>query len=278
MAYVYIHKKKTNGEVFYVGVGGLSDLDKDFKRAHKTYARSSFWKGVYKKYGREVEITHKEIIPSEAFAIERYLILFYGRQNINTGSLVNLTDGGEGFYGLVFSEKHREKLSIAKKGKRLSYSHRVKSAEVLLKCRHKAIAASITPEAILKRVDKLRGRKATNETKIKMSISGKNKIFSETHRRNLGLSKKGVKKSEAHRQNHSASLMGKYVNELNPNAKKIINITTGHAFNCIKDAAKDLKVHPSTLSAMLNGKMKNKFGYIFFNQKNNQHGQSIIRR
>jgi len=50
----------------------------------------------------------------EAFEAEKFLITFYGRADLGTGCLRNLTDGGEGFSGL--SEETRRKMSEALKG------------------------------------------------------------------------------------------------------------------------------------------------------------------
>ena len=91
--YVYEHLT-ANGEVFYVGKGS-----KD--RAWNTDSRSKFWTRVYKKHGRTVRIVEDGMTEAAAFALEIELIAFYGRRDEGTGTLVNLTSGGEGSSGLI---------------------------------------------------------------------------------------------------------------------------------------------------------------------------------
>ena len=96
--YVYLHKKKTNGEVFYVGKG------KNWRATNKTQ-RNKFWKRVVKKYGLVVEIVEKDIQEWYAHELEKDLIALYGRRDQGSGPLVNLTDGGEGSSGYKHTEK-----------------------------------------------------------------------------------------------------------------------------------------------------------------------------
>lgn len=89
MAIVYTHSIP-KGEVFYVGIGVAK------KRAYSKYGRNNYWKNVVNKYGHEVMILFDDVSYNEAKYIESYLIRFYGRRDLNTGNLVNMTDGGEG--------------------------------------------------------------------------------------------------------------------------------------------------------------------------------------
>lgn len=108
MAIVYLHKRKVDEVVFYVGVGS-----KD-KRAYDKSRRGKFWKDYTSKHEYLVEIIHRDISLLEAFEIEKSLIALYGRRDLGKGPLVNQTDGGEGMKNL--SEESRAKLA-ANKGK-----------------------------------------------------------------------------------------------------------------------------------------------------------------
>ena len=111
MAIVYRHRREDNGDVFYVGIG----VNK--KRAFSLLSRNKFWKDMIKNHIYKVEIVSDNINWKEACQIEKYLISFYGRRDLGLGTLVNLTDGGEGIPGCKkiiteeFKEKCRENMS-----------------------------------------------------------------------------------------------------------------------------------------------------------------------
>jgi len=86
---VYLHRNPKTQEVFYVGIG-VETRAKDFSK------RSIFWSNYKNKYGVEVDIIKKGLTSKEAQSIEVELIEKYGRRDLGTGSLVNLSHGGEG--------------------------------------------------------------------------------------------------------------------------------------------------------------------------------------
>lgn len=91
---VYIHRKKSDDTIFYVGMGNsYRPYDK-----HKS-KRSRYWLSTVNKNGYYVEVLFEGLSAEEAFEIEIYLISKFGRKDKGLGPLVNLSDGGEGVSG-----------------------------------------------------------------------------------------------------------------------------------------------------------------------------------
>ena len=110
MAVIYRHLKPC-GEVFYIGIGKTS------KRPYSKKHRSKFWKDVVAKYGYEVQILKKDLSWQDACELEILLIAYYGRRDLGLGTLVNLTDGGEGCVGRQVSDETRKRMRNARLGK-----------------------------------------------------------------------------------------------------------------------------------------------------------------
>lgn len=136
---VYQHRRLDTNDIFYVGIG------RNQKRAHCKKDRNRYWHNITNKIEFSVEIIKIVDTWEEACELEKSLILKYGRKDLGTGTLVNLTNGGEG--QLNPSPETRKKMSEWQKGK-------PKSEETKLK-----LSASA------------KGRKHTEESKLKMSLS-----------------------------------------------------------------------------------------------------------
>lgn len=86
---IYRHLK-SNGEVFYIGIGNLN-------RPFKKHGRNKWWTNIINKYpDYEIQIIKKDLTWEEACELEKILISWYGRKDLGTGTLVNMTDGGDG--------------------------------------------------------------------------------------------------------------------------------------------------------------------------------------
>jgi len=146
--YVYIHRKADTNCIFYVGVGS----QKNYKRAYQTTKskRSDLWHKIVNKHGLIVEVLYENISKENAFSIEIDLISKYGRIDLGNGILCNMTGGGDGCTGIknrvsgmkgkkmpiesydrtrkyltgrIISEETKQKMSLAKKGKKHSKEH-----------------------------------------------------------------------------------------------------------------------------------------------------------
>ncbi len=134
--YLYRHIRLDKNEPFYIGIGCM----KDYARAYSKQARNKHWKSIVAKSDYDVEILMDGITKEQAVEKEKEFILLYGRRDLGTGTLVNMTDGGDGGSGMKHSEhtRHiigvagrgrikspetREKLRIANTGKKLSIEH-----------------------------------------------------------------------------------------------------------------------------------------------------------
>lgn len=117
--YVYLHRKETNKEIFYVGKGSG-------KRYTSVSSRSNFWKNIVKKYGLLIEVVDSNLPEDQAFELEMFLIEFIGCDN-----LCNLTKGGEGVSGLKHTASSIEKMSNSKRGKVIKENTRLKISDSL---------------------------------------------------------------------------------------------------------------------------------------------------
>lgn len=146
--YVYIHRRKDNNEVFYVGISKQIK----YLRVNTKHGRNPIWNNIVKKYGFYGEVLHNNLSKENACLIEMSLIKSYGRLNIKTGILANLTAGGDGSVDCPKSEETKNKMRVARIGKPLS-------------------------DAIKQKMSKTRtGKKLTDKTKAKLSVIAKNKF------------------------------------------------------------------------------------------------------
>jgi hypothetical protein len=110
--YVYLHRRPDSGVVFYVGKGSFRKRCKrgvSFERAHAPH-KNPFWQNIVSCVGGfDVEIVAMFATDADAQAHERALIALYGRRDRGTGTLVNVTDGGDGHAGIIVSNELRQK-------------------------------------------------------------------------------------------------------------------------------------------------------------------------
>jgi len=109
--YVYSYMKEINGDLNhrYLGIGNFGRY-KSAKRKNNKTLTGSIKKNTYYKI-----IVARCDIREGAAAIERNLISFFGRKDLGTGDLYNLSDGGENHKPI--SQKERRKRSKRWKGR-----------------------------------------------------------------------------------------------------------------------------------------------------------------
>ena len=138
---IYRHIRLDNNTVFYIGIGYI-------KRAYAKDNRNKHWLNTINKTEYEVQILKTDLIWKDACELERNLISYYGRRDLKTGTLVNLTDGGEGSLNRRISDETRKKLGRGKENNKWWV-----------------------------------GRKHTDETKLKISLARKNRIQKNTSKK-----------------------------------------------------------------------------------------------
>ena len=153
---VYLHRKQTNNEIFYVGMGGV-------KRVYSKQ-RSKIWEDTVKKYGYYSVVIANNLSKEDAFELECFIIKELGRKDLKTGSLVNMTDGGEGNMGLSCSIEKRRKYNMSKIERNSEWKRKISEA-------HKG---KIFSKETLKKMSNAKiGKKTSEETRKKMSISNR---------------------------------------------------------------------------------------------------------
>lgn len=207
---LYVHRKKTDNSVFYVGIGN--------KNRPNCKNRNNLWQKIANKYGYKVEILAVGLTLEKAILLEKDLISYYGRKNNNTGVLANLTDGGEGQYGRIVSEKTKQKIKYGK------IKNGMKGADDVID-----LSTGTEYYSLSKACRELNLNLATVYSQLvgKRKRSEWNTIYYKDE------SKNKVKKSDDRRR--------KVVDELN---KKV--------YNSIKEASLDLGLNVGTLSQHLN--------------------------
>jgi hypothetical protein len=161
VAIVYAHYKKTNNEIFYIGIGD------NISRAYE-WGRNNHWCNIVKKYDYEVEILIDDITWELACEYEMYLIEFYGRFDKKLGPLVNLTDGGDGSLGYIHLDVAKSKMRKRRSEEAKANMRKPKSNEHKTKLSLSLIGRKKSRESELKRIKSREGYKHSEETKAKM--------------------------------------------------------------------------------------------------------------
>jgi len=207
MAYVYQHIRLDTSEVFYVGIGS----DNTFYRANLKCkrCRTEHWHNIVKKHGYKIKIVANNISWEEACQTEKNLIKCIGRKINGSGSLVNITEGGEGIPGFKHSKesilktinsegyKNRKLSNDHLKGKTYEEIHGKEKAEEIKKKQSKAIR----PPARTGEDHHLFGKKRPDHSaKLKgrpnYKLRGKSHPHTNESKQKLSIAKTGVPRNK----------------------------------------------------------------------------------
>lgn len=185
--YIYRHIRLDTNIPFYIGIG-TKNYKRDTYKCNYVRARQ-FHKGniIWKRIVDKINYIEEILLESDnyEFLLEKEIefIKLYGRINKNTGSLANLTDGGEGTRGAIHSEETKQKI------REIVSSRPPKSEETRRKIGD-ANRGLIRSEEFKRRIsNKLKGFKHLEETKKKISQSLKGKKRKES----IKQKEKGIK-------------------------------------------------------------------------------------
>lgn len=196
MAVVYRHIRLDKNEPFYIGIG------KTEKRAYSKHSRNRYWNHITKNTEYKVQVLFNDLSWEQAIEKEIELIQTYGRKDLGLGTLVNLTDGGEGLRNYKLTESQLQFLRETFLGEGNPMFGKKHSEKSINKIKEVRANQTFTEESNRKRSEKLKGRVFTEEHLSKLrgkkhspeSIEKmKNRVVSEETRKKLSESKKGNK-------------------------------------------------------------------------------------
>jgi hypothetical protein len=173
--YTYLYRDPKEHKPIYVGKGQKKRAWSHFTKTANLHLKRLIAKRLNE--GHTIEpIINYEVDESTAFHMEMFWIDFYGREDLGTGTLFNLTDGGDqppSRKGKVMpqprhprppkTEETKVKMSLALAGKPWSEARRLSFEE-------SKAAGRIVSESTRKKLSFVHtGRKHTDESRLNMS-------------------------------------------------------------------------------------------------------------
>ena len=158
--YVYAYLRKSNKTPYYIGKG----------KNNRAYEKHPIKIPKDKSRIVLIETCLTEI---GAFALERRLIRWYGRIGLKTGILRNLTDGGEGTYGVapwnkgvLWNDAVKQKCGVANIGNTYwvgrKHSEAAKAKQSAVRCEYCYVGVNIETGETVKFI----GKKAINKSQF----------------------------------------------------------------------------------------------------------------
>ena len=114
--YTYAYLRE-DGTPYYIGKG---IGNRAYKKGRRTF---------YPPSKKRILILKNNLTEEKAFKHEIYMIAVFGRKDLGTGILRNLTNGGEGSSGYKHTPERLEKISNLNKGKKVSQKTKIKMSQ-----------------------------------------------------------------------------------------------------------------------------------------------------
>lgn len=196
--YVYAWRRPDTGEVFYVGKGYG-------KRAGELKRHNPIFMRIVAKLKRmnmvpTIEFVGAGLTEKEAFDLECTEISRYGRRDMGTGSLVNLTEGGDGIRGAIRTPEHNAKIGASKIGKPRSEDTKAK-----LSAARRGVGISESHRLAISR-GLMKRQPPSAETREKIGSAHRGKEISRDIRDKISRTMTGRRLPTAHVENMSAAV------------------------------------------------------------------------
>lgn len=163
--YVYAYLRKDNESPYYIGKGCG---DRAYSKEHRVHVPEN----------SRIIFLEENLYEKDAFAKEKEYIAFYGRRDLGTGTLHNMTDGGEGVSGRVITQEERDRCSIREQKRFAQGKHPWQRDDVI---------------------------KKRKDIELELIKSGKHVFQSlvktPSHKKNIGISNKGNKRPDLSERN-----------------------------------------------------------------------------
>jgi hypothetical protein len=249
MAYVYIYyDPRTNPTIpIYVGKGINGRMYEHLTECHNPLFKRKLKK--IKDLGLQpiIEKHTDNLSDQEALVLEIELIKKFGRLDLNTGTLCNFTDGGEGSAGRIVLESTRKLMSEQRKGKKQT------PAQYEANCKK-----TMSEERKEKQHQERQGKDfLTKEQRENLILLNTGRVPSEETRKLWSKQRKGFIQTDEHKKNSVKSRMEKFI------YKKVKCLTNNKIYNNLQEVSDDLKLKTTAIAAVARGDRNIHKGYKF---------------